>query len=82
MAIFRFISSERRKKSYSSAAHFEQHFNSTIPRKYLSKCMALTLVNQLNPVGAMKEYKEPNCKIFMEEHLTILKRYVKNVSRS
>ena len=35
--------------------------------------MTFKVVNQLNPIGAMKKITKPNCKLCMEERLTILK---------
>ena len=48
------------KKSYSFAAHFEQHFNTTMPRKDLRKYMTFKVVKQLNLIGAMKTFTKPN----------------------
>ena len=56
-----------------SADHFEQHFKSTTPRKDLCKYMLFKLVKQLNLIGEIKTFTKPNCNLFMEEHLTILK---------
>ena len=64
-------------KSYSFAAHFEQHFNTTASRTYLRKYMNFKVVNQLNPIGAMKTFTKPKCNLCMQESLTILKIYVK-----
>ena len=36
--------------------------------------MTLKLVNQLNPIGAMKTLKKINCNLGMEERFTILKK--------
>ena len=62
------------QKSDSFAAHFEQHFNTTMSRTYLRKYMTFKVVNQLNPIGAMKTFTKPNCNLCMEERLTILKK--------
>ena len=35
--------------------------------------MTFKVVNQLNPIGAMKTVSKPNCNLCMDEHLTILK---------
>ena len=35
--------------------------------------MTFKLVKQINPIGAMKKFTKPNCNIFMQERLTILK---------
>ena len=69
------------QKSDSFAAHFKQNINTTTARTYVIKYMAFKLVNQLNPIGAMKTFAKPNCNICMEERLTILKSYVTNASR-
>ena len=58
----------------SFSAHFEQHFKSTTSHTYLQKCMPLNSVKKLIPIGAIKKYTKPNCKICMEERLTILKK--------
>ena len=44
------------KKSYSFAAHFEQHFNTTTARTDLRKNVTFKVLKQLNPVGAMKTF--------------------------
>ena len=62
------------QKSDSFAAHFEQHFNTTKSRTDLRKYMTFKVVNQLNPIGAMKTFTKPNCNICMEKCLTILKK--------
>ena len=62
------------QKSDSFAAHFEQHFNSTTPRTDPRKYMTFKVVKQLNQIGAMKTFTKPNCKLCMEERLTILKK--------
>ena len=62
------------QKSDSFSAHFEQHFNSTPPRTDLRKYMNFKVVKQPNPIGAMKKFTKPNCKLCMEELLTILKQ--------
>ena len=36
--------------------------------------MAFKVVNKLNPIGAMKTFTKPNCNLFIEESLTILKK--------
>ena len=45
------------QKSDSFAAHFVQHFNTTTSRTYLRKYMTFKLVNQLNPIGAIKNLR-------------------------
>ena len=62
------------QKSDSFAAHFEQHFNTTTSHTELRKYMTFKVVKQLNPIREMKTFTKPNCKICMEEHLTILKK--------
>ena len=63
----------KRQKSYSFAAHFEQHFQYTTSRTDLRKCMMSKLVKQINPIGAMKTFMKPNCNLCMEKCLTIPK---------
>ena len=62
------------QKSDSFSAHFEQHFNTTTSRTDLRKYMTFKVLNQLNPIGAMKTITKPNCNLCMEELLTILKK--------
>ena len=61
------------QKSDSSAAHSVQHFNSTMSRTELRKCMTSKVLKQLNPIVAMKTFTKPNCNLCMQERLTILK---------
>ena len=51
---------KNRHRSDYSAAHFAHHFNSTASHTYLRKYMRFKLVNQLNPIGAMKTFTKPN----------------------
>ena len=62
------------QKSDSFAAHFEQHFNTTMSRTDLRKHMTFKVVKQLSPIGAMKTFTKPNCNLCMEERLMILKK--------
>ena len=62
------------QKSYSFAAHFGQHFNTTTSRTDLRKYMTFKVLKQLNMIGAMKTFTKPNCNLCMEERLTILKK--------
>ena len=34
--------------------------------------MEFKVVNQINPIGAMKSFMKPNCNPWMEEHLMLL----------
>ena len=61
--------------------HLVQHFNSTMSRTDLRKCITFKVIKQLNPIDAMKIFKKPNCNLCMQERLTILKSYVTNSSR-
>ena len=61
------------QKSDSFSSHFAQHFNNTTLRTELCKCMTFKVINQLNPIGAMKKITKPNFNLCMQEHLTILK---------
>ena len=64
----------KNRKIYNSfSAHFEQNFNSNTSRTDICKYMKFKVVRQLNPNGAMKTFTKPNCKLCMEERLTILK---------
>ena len=67
-------STQERKKSDSFAAHFEQHFNTTVSRTDLRKYMTFKVVKELNPIGELKTFTKPNCNLFIEERLTILKK--------
>ena len=62
------------EKSDSCAAHFEQYFKSTMEHTDLRKCMMFKVVNHINPIGAMKKIKKPNCNLCMEECLNILNK--------
>ena len=55
------------QKYGSFAAHFEQHFNSTMSRTYLRKYMTFKVVKQLNLIGAIKTFTKTNCNLCMEE---------------
>ena len=61
------------QKSDSFSAYFKHNFKSTTSCTYLRKCMDFNVVNHLNPIGAMKSFRKPNCNICMEERLTIPK---------
>ena len=65
---------KNRQKLDSFAAHFEQHFNTTMSRTDLCTYMVFKVVKQQNPIDAMKTFKKPNCNICMDERLTILKK--------
>ena len=62
------------QKSDSFSDHFEQHFNSTTPCKYLRKFMTFKVVKHINPIVTMKTFTKSNCNLCMEECLTILKK--------
>ena len=51
------------QKSDSFAAHFVQNFNNTTSRTDLHKCMTFKVINQLNPIGAMKTFTKPNSNL-------------------
>ena len=61
------------QKPDSFASHFEHHFNCTTSHTDLRKYMKFKVVNQLDPIGAMKNFTKPNCNLCIEERLTILK---------
>ena len=61
-------------KLYSFAAHSQQYFNATTSRTDILKFMTFKVVNQLNPIGAMRTFTKPNCNLYMEECLKILKQ--------
>ena len=65
---------KNRQKSDSFVVHFVQHFNTTTSRTDLRKYMTFKVVNNLNLIGAMKTFTKPNCNIFMQERLKILKK--------
>ena len=67
------MSIQKRTKSDSFAAHFEHHFKATASRTDLRKYMTFKVVKQLNLIGEMKTFTKPNCNLFTEERLTILK---------
>ena len=57
---------KKRQKSDSFSAHFGQHFKSTMSHTDFRKCMTLKVLNQINPIGAMKSFAKPNCNICLE----------------
>ena len=61
------------QKPDSFAAHFVHHFNNTMSRTDLRKCMTFKVINHLNPIGAMKTFMKTNFNICMKERLTTLK---------
>ena len=61
------------QKSDSFAAHSVQHFNDTMSRTDLRKCMTFKVIKQLNTIGVMKTFTKHNCNLCMQERLTILK---------
>ena len=66
--------SKNGKKYDSFAAHFGHNFNSTTSCTDICNYITLKVVNQLNPIGAIKKYMKPNCNLFVEELFTILKK--------
>ena len=62
------------QKSDLFAAHFSQHFNNTTSRTDICRCMTFKAIKQLNRIDAMKAFTKPNCKLCMQERLTILKK--------
>ena len=61
------------QKSDSFAAHFVQHLNTTMSHTDLRKYTTFKVVKQLNLIGVMKKITKPNCNLFMQERLPILK---------
>ena len=53
-------------KSYSFAAHFEQHFNTAMSCTDIRKYMTFKVVKQINPIGAMKAFTKPNFNLCIE----------------
>ena len=41
------------------SAHFEQYFNTTMPRTDLRKYMLFKVIKQLNLIGKMKTFTKP-----------------------
>ena len=62
------------QKSDSLAAHFVQHFNNTMSRTDIRKCMTFKVIKQLNTIGAMKTFTKPNFNLCIQKILTILKK--------
>ena len=62
------------QKSDSFAAHSKQHFKDPMSHIDICKYMTFKLVKQLNSIGEMKTFTKPNCNLFIEECLTILKK--------
>ena len=61
-------------QSDSCASHFKHHFNTTTSRADLLSYMTFKVVKQINPIGTMKTFTEPNFNLCTEERLTILKK--------
>ena len=59
---------------YSITEKNQTHFNTTKSCTDLRKYMTFKLVMQLNPIGAMNKFTKPICNLYMQEHLTILKK--------
>ena len=72
---------QKRTKSDSFAAHFEQHFKTTTSRTDLHKYMTFKVVKQINLIGALKTFTKPNCILFIEERLTFLKNICEDASQ-
>ena len=70
------------QKSDSFAAHFKQNFNTTASHTDLRKYTAFKVVNKLNPIGAMKKFKNLIVIYVWRDVLRSSKRYVTNASRS
>ena len=77
--LLRLIKNGQKPDQFS--AHFEKNFDATTSHIDLRKYMKFKLVKQLNSIGKMEIFTKPNCNLYMEEHLTILKSHVKNASR-
>ena len=61
-------------KSDLFAPYYVQHFNNTTSRTYLRICMTFKVIKQLNSIGPMKTFTNPNCNLCMQEDLTIPKK--------
>ena len=68
------------QKSDSLDAYIKRHLNATTSHIYIRKYVTFKVVKQLNLIGAMKTFTKTNCKLCMEVRLTILNKYVTNVS--
>ena len=55
------------QKSESFASHFVQHFNNTTSHIDLRKCITFKVINQLNPIGAMKTFAKPNYNLCIQD---------------
>ena len=53
------------QKSDSFAAYLEQHFKYNMSSTDLRKCMTFKVLNQLNPIEAMKTCTKHNCNLCM-----------------
>ena len=45
-----------------------------MPRKDIRKYITFNVVNKINLIGTMNTFTKPNCNLFMEKCLTILKK--------
>ena len=68
------MSTQKRTKTDSFAAHFEQNFKATTSPTDIRKYMVFKVVNQLNPIGSMKTFTKPNFNLFMKRRLMILEK--------
>ena len=63
------------------SAHYKQHIKSNMSCTDLRNFVALKVVININPIGEMKSIMKPNCRLCMEEMLTILKKlHDKNIT--
>ena len=44
------------KKSDSFTTHYKKHFKPTLYCTDLHKCVALKVINQINPIGSMESF--------------------------
>ena len=51
---------KNRQKPDFFAAHFEQHFNSTVSHRDLRNLMVLKVANKIKPIGLIKIFTKPN----------------------
>ena len=56
------------------ASHYGQRLKYTMSCTDICKCMKFKVVNQINPIVAIKSFMKPHWIIFMDEHLNILKK--------
>ena len=62
------------ENSYLFKAQYRQHIKSTTSPTDLCKCMTVKVIKHINLIREMKSFMKPDYNIYIEEHLTIIKK--------